>query len=171
MAKKKVRRRKTDQEWLTINALAQRLKTDKRTLAARLENFPSKSVGGYKCFRLRDAEQVTAIARDQAKGKKQLEEDEIRERIRARRIKNDQAEGRLTSNEVFIERLVKLAADQKQLLRQKLENELPQYLASCSEPAQARVMLKRVVDDLCGRMAALLNDWQVIVHSPSISAS
>jgi hypothetical protein len=74
------------------------------------------------------------------------------------KLANDKEEGKLIVRKLVSMRLHELSAGQLTLLRQRLENELPAQVAGL-DPASARIIFKRVVDEICGKMQVLVKDW------------
>lgn len=140
--------------WKTINGLATLLRADRRTIARITTNLPHQTIGGRKCWCVEDVRTLLEGDRSTRTASKALRDEMLREQIRRVRIANDKAAGLLTPTAVYVEQVTRVCTQAKGLLRQKLEYECPAYLAN-QDPAQVRVLLKRVVDDICARMAEL----------------
>ena len=139
----------------SVNQLSRLTGADRRTL--------DKSVVGLKpCDHrgkspLYDLAEVEAALRARKAGGS-LRDEKVFEEVRKLRIGNDQKEKTLISVDVIKKRLAEVAQGQKDLLRQRLENEAPSQLAD-QKPEPIRIMLKRTIDEICALMQALVKDW------------
>lgn len=87
-----------------------------------------------------------------------LKDQKLAEEIRKLRIKNDRDDGLSVLKSKIGADLHALASEQLALLRQRLENELPSQVAGL-EPSNARIIFKRVVDELSVKMQGLVAKW------------
>lgn len=87
-----------------------------------------------------------------------LKDQKLAEEVRKLRIRNDKDEEKTIPKGKLAADLHALAADQLQLLRQRLENELPATVAGL-DPSSARIIFKRVVDEIAGKMQQLVTRW------------
>jgi hypothetical protein len=78
-------------------------------------------------------------------------------------FQNDVERGRYVEKSVFVSALIQLGSEQKALLRQKLESELPGVIPGleAGQRSEAKSFCKRVVDDVCGRTQRLVDKWKI----------
>jgi hypothetical protein len=80
------------------------------------------------------------------------------EQLRRRKRENEIAEGRLVLKADLDARDLYIATRQKAALIAALESELPARLAGL-DPAQIRLILRGVIDQICDLMQELLEDY------------
>lgn len=140
----------------SVNQLSKLTGADRRTLDKAVVGLqPAGHRGKSPLYPLSEVE--AALKARKAGGS--LRDAKLYEEVRKLRLKNDRDEGKLIAVEVIARRLAEVAQGQKDLLRQRLENESPSQLAD-QKPEPIRIMLKRVVDEVCASMQALVKEWE-----------
>lgn len=130
--------------------------SDRKTVEKVVEHIvPIRTHRRSRFFRLEDV-QAAMLAR---RGDKGLKDRKLEEEIRRLKLANDKQEGSLISVKTVATKLHELSSGQLALLRQRLENEAPSQIADLKDPAAVRVILKRVVDEICEKMCGLVKEW------------
>src|SRR5689334_641876 len=128
--------------------------SDRKTVEKAVTPLQAVFVKGrQKFYDLAQVQSAMAIR----KGDKGLKDQKLEQEIRRLRIANDQKERKLIPVDVIARRFAEVAQGQKDLLRQRLENEAPSQLAD-QKPEPIRIMLKRVVDEICQGMQLLVKE-------------
>jgi hypothetical protein len=95
--------------------------------------------------------------------KRTLELQKLKWQIKTVQLKYEVELGTLVEKSVFVSLLIQLVSEQKGLLRQKLESELPGLIPGLDPEQRAYVkqFCKGVTDDMCGRNQRLVDKWKV----------
>lgn len=140
----------------SIGELTAKCDSDWKTVAKAVGSLtPVRIKGRQKFYRLEDVQAAMA----QRRGDKGLKDQKLEQEIRRLRLANDKQEGLSVSRKVVASLLQELSAGQLALLRQRMENEAPSQTADLKDPAAVRIINKRIVDEICEKMRALVKDW------------
>ena len=129
---------------LSVNALSDKTGLDRRTIKRRLLE------SGLNPHEPHALSSVIEVLKPKASGDSPKDQTEF-ERWRKLKLANDRAEGLSISRAAVIAWFGALATRQKEILRRRLENEMPMAMSGV-DPGSGRVIAKRVVDEVCAEM-------------------
>jgi len=141
-------------ELLSIAQIARRSGRDPRTIkdmldaagVKRVENHPSP-IARYRMSVVKPLLDEHRAKMDAAAGSVALRDQKLMEEIRKLRIANDAKGRKLVDRAVIEGELLKVATEQRNILRLKLENEWPAKVAGL-DVTQARVYGRRLSDEI-----------------------
>ena len=146
-------RPKSADELLSVRQIAGRVRRDPRAIRMLLDGAgvqPDSVAGGTMRYRMSVVQPLLDAAKsklEDASGSVALKDQKLMEEIRKLRIANDAKGRKLVDRAVIEGELLKVATEQRNILRLKLENEWPAKVAGL-DVTQARVYGRRLSDEI-----------------------